>query len=118
MRLVKVFEKYFLIFKFNDFDEYSFSIVEKSYGRDEIWIYIVKEIFDDFVDYFFEWKGMKLVGVCIGFWSKMGVLFNVEDVMICYFISLVKLLLKRFFEVVWWYWYIENKLYWMLDVVF
>tara|TARA_R110001599_G_scaffold253132_3_gene453360 strand:+ start:133 stop:1269 length:1137 start_codon:yes stop_codon:yes gene_type:complete len=117
-RLAKAFEKYFPISKLNDFDEYSFSTAEKSHGRDETRIYIVKEIFDDFVDHSFEWKGMKSVGVCIGFRSKTGVPPNAEDVMIRYFISSAKLSPKRFSEAVRWHWHIENKLHWTLDVAF
>lgn len=117
-KLAKTFEKHFPISKFNDFEEYSFTTSEKNHGREETRVYIVKEIFDEFVDQSFEWKGMKTVGVSVNFRSQVGVPPKEEDITVRYFISSANLTPKRFSEAVRRHWHIENQLHWTLDVAF
>ncbi len=117
-RLANAFDRLFPLSKINDFEGFSFCTKEKSHGRDETRLYVVKEIFDDFVDFSFEWTGMKSVGFCVSFRSDAGVAPNIEDMVIRYYISSAILTPEKFAQAVRRHWCIENTLHWSLDVAF
>lgn len=52
----------------NNLEYDSYVISEKSYGREEICFYIVCDVFDEFIDFMFEWKGLKKLCVVVFFW--------------------------------------------------
>ena len=118
-RLAHTFDSHFPLHKINEYGEKSsYSTKETSHGREETRLYVVKEIFDDFVDFSSEWPGLKSVGFSVSFRSEKGVIPNIEDMVIRYFISSAVLTPEKFAQAVRRHWHIENKLHWSLDVAF
>ena len=89
---------------------------EKSPGREEIRLYVVSDLFGEFVNYSFDWKGMKTLGMAISFREIKGELPSLDDVCIRYYISFAELTAEKFGQASREHWYIESKLHWKLDV--
>ncbi|WP_154116235.1 ISAs1 family transposase [Vibrio cincinnatiensis] len=88
------------------------------HGRQEQRLYITRDLFDDFVDLGFEWRGMKTLGVSMYMRSKPGEKPNADEVVIRYYISSRALSAEQFAESIRSHWHVENKLHYKLDVGF
>ena len=74
------------------------------------------DIFDEFVNYSFNWPGMKTLGVAMSFREINGDMLNIDDICIRYYISSASLTAEQFAQASREHWAIENKLHWRLDV--
>ncbi len=51
-------------------------------------LYLVSDVFDEFVNFSFDWKGMKTLGIAVS--ARMeGDGFNTDDISISYYIHLL-----------------------------
>lgn len=98
------------------YDGESFETKEKAHGRTEHRMYFTADIFDEFVDFSFDWKGLTTVGVAISIRQVGDIPPKAEDICVRYYISSAKLSAKEFGEAVRSHWAIENTLHWVLDV--
>ncbi|WP_299735803.1 ISAs1 family transposase [uncultured Endozoicomonas sp.] len=114
-KLHEAFENHFSIEKVNQWTGDLFRTEEKSHGRMESRLHIVSDIFDEFVNLSFDWKGMKTVGIVLS--ARMeGEIFNPDDISIRYYISSAELTAEDLAKAARGHWGIENKLHWKLDV--
>ena len=114
-KLHEAFEKHFSSEKINDWKGNSFKTTEKSHGRLELRLHIVSDIFDEFVNLSFDWKGMKTLGIVMS--ARMdGETFDPEDISIRYYISSAELTAEELATAARSHWAIEGKLHWKLDV--
>ncbi len=99
----------------NQWNGDTFRIEEKSHGRMETRLHIVSDTFDEFVNFSFDWKGMKTLGII--FSARMeDKVFNADDISVRYYISSAKLTAEEFSHAAREHWAIENKLHWKMDV--
>lgn len=115
-KLHKAFEKHFPVRKLLNWTGDSYSTREKSHGREETHLYVVSDLFDEFVNLSFDWKGMKTLGVAMTFQEHKGKELDIEDICIRYYISSANLTATKFAQASREHWFIENKLHWKLDV--
>ncbi len=115
-RLEKAFKKHFSQEKLLDWDGDSYQTDEQSHGRFEKRLYIVSDIFDEFVNFSFDWAGMKTLGIALSARMVDGEVFDADDISIRYYISSAELTAKEFAHGAREHWIIENKLHWKLDV--
>ncbi|RAU18245.1 ISAs1 family transposase [Nitrincola tibetensis] len=66
-RLEKAFKEHFPMSRLLQYEGDCFSTTESSHGRKETRLYVVSDVFDEFVNLSFDWPGMKRVGVVISF---------------------------------------------------
>ena len=86
------------------------------HGRQEQRLYITSDLFDDFVDLGFEWRGMKTFGVSMYMRSNPGEKPDTDEIFIRYYISSRTLSAELFSESIRSHWHVENKLHYKLDV--
>ena len=114
-KLHEAFQEHFPKEKVNQWKGDSFKTTEVNHGRLEVRHHIVSDIFDEFVNLSFDWKGMKTLGVVLS--SRMdGELFDSDNISIRYYISSAELTAEELASAVRSHWAIENKLHWKLDV--
>ena len=114
-KLHEAFKKHFFMEKINQWEGDSFKTTEKSHGRLEIRQHIVSDIFDEFVNLSFDWKGMKTLGVVMS--ARMDEeTFDLDKISIRYYISSAVLTAADLANAARSHWAIENKLHWKLDV--
>lgn len=113
--LHEAFKKHFPMDAVNQWTGDSYRTEEKSHGRMESRLHIVSDIFDEFVNFSFDWKGMKTLGIVISARMEDGV-FNSDDISIRYYISSAELTAERLATAARSHWAIENKLHWKMDV--
>lgn len=114
-KLQECFEKHFSIEKVSQWKGDIFKTEEKSHGRMESRLHIVSDIFDEFVNLSFDWKGMKTLGIILSARMENGV-FNTDDISVRYYISSAELTAEEFAHAAREHWAIENKLHWKMDV--
>ena len=79
-------------------------------------LYLVSDVFDEFVNFSFDWKGMKTLGIAVS--ARMeGNSFNADDISIRYYISSAELTAEKLAKTTREHWFIENKLHWKMDGV-
>ncbi len=114
-KLHEAFEKHFSSEKINDWKGGSFKTTEKNHGRLELRLHIVSDIFDEFVNLSFDWKGVKTLGIAVS--ARMDEeTFDPEDISIRYYISSAELTTEELATAARSHWAIEGKLHWKLDV--
>ena len=89
--------------------------VKSNQGRMESRMYIVSDTFDEFVNFSFDWPGMKTLGIAMT--SRIAADNTAVEDSICfrYYISSAELTAKEFAHASREHWSIENKLHWKLD---
>ncbi|GAB2581474.1 ISAs1 family transposase [Nitrincola alkalisediminis] len=115
-RLEKAFKEHFPMSRLLQYEGDCFSTTESSHGRKETRLYVVSDVFDEFVNLSFDWPGMKSVGVAISFRQEGETI--PDHAQVRYYISSEILTAERFSQAVRQHWFIENKLHWSLDVAF
>ncbi len=114
-KLHNAFKNHFSMEKINEWKGESYRTEEKSHGRMESRFYLVSDVFDEFVNLSFDWKGMKSLGVVVS--ARMeGDEFNSDDISIRYYISSAELTAEKLAQATREHWFIENKLHWKMDV--
>ena len=93
-----------------------YETIEKNRGRNEHRIHVVSGIFDEFVNFSFDWEGMSSLGAVIAFRQVGDTPQNIEDVSIRYYISSAELTAEKLATSVRSHWAIENNLHYVLDV--
>lgn len=114
-RLLESFQKHFSAGQIAQFNGDSYVTKEKSRDRKECRYHVVSDLFDDFVDHGFAWKGMKRVCAVMSFRSQSDEVAGAEEVLIRYYITSADLSAKEFAEAVRAHWRIETTLHWKLD---
>ncbi|MTI11627.1 ISAs1 family transposase, partial [Sansalvadorimonas verongulae] len=116
-KLHEAFEKHFPMSKIlaGDFDSV-YKTEEKNRGRQELRVHVVSDIFDEFVNFSFDWAGMRTLGAVIAFRQVGDTPQKIEDVSIRYYISSAELTAKKLATSVRSHWAIENSLHYVLDV--
>ena len=113
-KLLEAFENHFSIDQINQWKGDVFKTEEKSHGRMETRIHIVSDVFDEFVNLSFDWKGLTSLGVVMS--ARMdGDEFNADDITIRYYISSSELTPEKLASSVRDHWQVENGLHWKLD---
>ena len=115
-KLQAAFEKHFPLPKLSQYDGDRFETKEKAHGRTEHRMYFVADIFEEFVDFSFEWPELKTVGAAVSIRQVGDKPPRAEDIFVRYYISSAELSAKEFGEAVRSHWSIENTLHWVLDV--
>ena len=115
-RLHQAFEDHFPVITLQNWQGDSYMTKEMSHGRKETRLYVVSDLFDEFVNYSFDWSGMKSLGIALSFREIGDEILDIEDICIRYYISSAELTAERFAQAVREHWHIENKLHWKLDV--
>ena len=113
-KLHRVFEEHFPARVLENWEGDSYMTKEKGHGREETRLYIVSDLFDEFVNYSFDWKGMQTLGVAISFREVKGEIPSLDDVCIRYYISSAQLSAEKFAQATREHWFIENRLHWKL----
>ncbi len=90
---------------------------EKHHDREEIRLHIVYDIPDELIDFTFEWKGLKKLCMAVSFRSIITEQKKEPEMTVRYYISSADLTAEKFATAIRNHWYVENKLYWRLDVV-
>ena len=110
-KLQEAFQKHFPLSKIlaGDFDSV-YETREKNRGRNEHRIHVVSDIFDEFVNLSFDWKGMCSLGAVVAFRQVGDAIQNIEDVSIRYYISSSELSAEQLATSVRSHWAIENSL--------
>lgn len=116
-KLHEAFQKHFPMSKVltGGFDK-TFETIEKNRGRLEHRIHVVSDIFDEFVNFSFDWQGMLSLGAVVAFRQVGDAPQNIEDVSIRYYISSAELTAEKLATSVRSHWAIENNLHYVLDV--
>ena len=94
----------------------SYMIKEKSHDLEETRLYIVSDLFYEFVNYSFDWKGMKTLGIAMSFREVKGEMPSLDNICIRYYISSAELTAEKLVQATRALWFIENKLHWKLDI--
>ena len=115
-RLHAAFEEHFTVAKIQSWKGDTYQTIEKAHGRNETRFYLVSDLFDEFVNYSFDWTGMKTLGVALAIREVEGRELALEDITVRYYISSAELSAKRLAHAIRSHWHIENKLHWKLDV--
>lgn len=84
-KLKAAFDKHFPISKLYQYDGESFETKEKAHGRTEHRMYFTADIFDEFVDFSFDWKGLTTVGVAISIRQVGDIPPKAEDICVRYY---------------------------------
>ena len=109
-RLHDAFCEHFSADKVDSWEGDSFKTTEYSHGRIEVRRHIVCDIFDEFVNLSFDWKGMKTLGVIVSARiAENG--FDANDASVRYYISSASLTAKELAHAARSHWAIENKLH-------
>ena len=115
-KLHEAFLNHFDVMQVQNWSGDSYQTVEKKHGRHETRFYIVSDLFDEFVNLSFDWPGMKTLGVALAIREVEGRQLALEDITLRYYISSSKLTAEKLAAATREHWFIENKLYWKLDV--
>ena len=113
-KLANAFRQHFSALKLQNWDGDSFITEEVNRGRKETRVHVVSPIFDEFVDFSFEWARLTTLCAVVSFRTERG--DEHATASIRYFISSAKLSAKELAEGSRSHWAIENKLHWKLDV--
>ena len=113
-KLQDAFEHHFPLHKLQRWSGDSYTTTEKSHGRTETRMHIVSEIFDEFVNFLFDWKQLTTLGVAVSFRSEGKE--APASVSVRYYISSASLTAKHFAAGVQDHWSVENGLHYKLDV--
>ena len=114
-RLEKAFKQHFSADKINAWEGEHYLTNEFSHGRIENRMYIVSDIFDEFVNFSFDWPGMKTLGIAMTSRIAEDDTMIEDSICIRYYISSAELTAKEFANASREHWSIENKLHWKLD---
>lgn len=114
--LQKAFEDHFPIHKLQNWQGDSYTTSEKSHGRTETRMHIVSDVFDEFVNFSFDWEKLTTIGVAISFRSVGDDAPDLESVSVRYYISSAQLSAEKFATGVRDHWSVENSLHYRLDV--
>jgi predicted transposase YbfD/YdcC len=109
---VKKYVEEILANKSHESNTYRHQEVVKGHGRTDTLIYYQLPLSDALAK--FPWKGLRTIGVAI----RRSVQQGKETLETRYYISSLKLHVKRFAKAVRGHWHIENTLHWCLDVTF
>ncbi|PJE78769.1 hypothetical protein CI610_02275 [invertebrate metagenome] len=90
-RLEQAFKKHFSLNKLSQWESDSYRTDEQSHGRFESCLHIVSDIFDEFVNYSFDWPGMKTLGVVLSGRIVDGEMPDKDEISLRYYISSAKL---------------------------
>ncbi|WP_079253982.1 ISAs1 family transposase [Endozoicomonas arenosclerae] len=115
-KLEKAFDHHFSLDKLNQWEGDSFMTRETGHGRTETRMYFVSDLFDEFVNFSFDWPGMKTLGIALSSREIEGEVLDLNDVCIRYYISSAELTAEQLGKASREHWYKENKLHWKLDV--
>ena len=115
-KLHEAFQNHFTVMKVQNWSGDSYQTVEKQHGRHETRFYIVRDLFDEFVNLSFDWPGMKTLGVALAIREVDGRDLALEDITLRYYISSAELSAEKLAQATREHWFIENKLHWKLDV--
>ncbi len=116
-KLHEAFKTHFTASKIlSDHFDSAYETIEKNRGRIERRIHVVSDIFDEFVNFSFDWKGLRTLGAVIAFRQVGDTPQNIEDVSIRFYISSAELTAKKLATSVRSHWAIENTLHYVLDV--
>ena len=114
-KLHEAFKNHFSMDQINQWEGDSFKTTENSHGRMEIRHHIVSDVFDEFVNLAFDWKGVKTLGAILS--ARLdGGLLDSNSTSIRYYISSAKLTPEQLANAARSHWAIENKLHWKMDV--
>ena len=113
-KLNAAFEQHFPLHKLQNWNGDVYTTTEKSHGRTETRMHIVSEVFDEFVNFAFDWKKLTTLGVAIAFRSEGKE--APESVSVRYYISSANLTAEKFAAGVREHWDVENGLHYKLDV--
>ena len=113
-KLHAAFEQHFPLHKLQNWNGDVYTTTEKSHGRTETRMHIVSEVFDEFVNFAFDWKKLTTLGVAIAFRSEGKE--APESVSVRYYISSADLTAEKFAAGVREHWDVENGLHYKLDV--
>ncbi len=116
-KLEKAFDHHFSLEKLNQWQGDSYMTRETGHGRTESRMYFVSDIFDEFVNFSFDWPGLKTLGIALSSREIEGELVSLDDVCIRYYISSAELTAEQLGKASREHWHIENKLHWKLDGV-
>ena len=116
-KLHKAFQQHFPMSKIltGGFEK-TYETIEKNRGRKEHRIHVVSDIFDEFVNFSFDWKGLRTLGAVVAFRQVGETPQNIEDVSIRYYISSAELSAEKLATSVRSHWAVENTLHYVLDV--
>ena len=78
-------------------------------------MYIVSDLFDEFVNFSFDWAGMKTLGIAMTSRITEDDTILEDSICVRYYISSAELTAKEFAHASREHWSIENKLHWKLD---
>ncbi|MRI34318.1 ISAs1 family transposase [Endozoicomonas sp. OPT23] len=115
-RLEKAFNHHFSIEKLNEWTGDSFMTRETGHGRTESRMYFVSDVVDEFVNFSFDWPGLKTLGIALSSRELEGELLSLDDICIRYYISSAELTAEQLGKASREHWHIENRLHWKLDV--
>ncbi len=76
----------------------------------------MSDLFDEFVNLSFDWKGLRTLGAVIAFRQDGNTPQNIENVSVRYYISSADLTAKKLTTSTREHWGIENSLHYVLDV--
>ena len=112
--LLEAFENHFSMDQINQWKGDVFKTEEKSHGRMETRIHIVSDVFDEFVNLSYDWKGLTSLGVVMS--ARIdGDEFNADDITIRYYISSAELTPEKLASPLRDHWQVENGLHWKRD---
>lgn len=115
MKLHDAFKKHFSTKKINNLKGKTYQTEEKSRDRLESRLYRANDIFDKFVNLFFNQKGMKILESIISTRMKYGI-FNADNISTLYYMSSAELTDKKLANVIKQHQFIENNIHWRMDV--
>ena len=83
----------------------------------KIRLHIIYDVPDELIDFTFEWKELKKLCMAVSFRSIITEQKKEPEMTVRYYISSADLTAEKFATAIRKHWYVENKLYWRLDVV-
>ena len=83
----------------------------------KIRLHIIYDVPDELIDFTFEWKELKKLCMAVSFRSIITEQKKEPEMTVRYYISSADLTAEKFATAIRNHWYVENKLYWRLDVV-
>ena len=115
-KLHDAFNKHFSLESISNWEGDSYQTDDKSHGRWDRRLYLVSDLFDEFVDLSFDWKGMRKLGIVVSARMQDGEVFDVDNTTLRYYISSANLSAEELARGSREHWHIENKLHWKMDV--
>ncbi len=115
-RLYRAIEEAFPVKRINDPSLESFITEEKSHGRKETRLHVVSDVPDELIDYTFEWKGLRKIGMAVSFRSEIADSDKEPEMQVRYYISSSNISAEKFASAMRGHWSIENNLHRRLDV--